>query len=494
MNYTKTAVKGLAYGVIFNILAGLTAYLTRLILARSMTPAEYGLFYAVFTLVTFSLFFRDLGFDQALVKYIAEWKVTKKYNEIKTAIAAVLCIQLIASLILAGVFFLLADFLAANYFQNQEAAIILKVLIIYVLFSLTIRTIRGLFQGVQEMGLFASTEFVKNAIVLIATIIFIALGFGFFAPAIAFALAGPIFLLTYLPSIIKKFSFLKDSKISNFTSTAHLLWVFGIQVFATSAGNKIIGEIDTLILTYTRSLTEVGIYNVVLPSAMALLMVGTSAASAAFPMVSELWAKNDKVRLSKGITLLNTYAFVIMAPLILSIFGFASFFLTLLFGTEYAAGATALQILLVGVLLFIVAVINMNIISGMGKPKEVTKIVLASALLNLVLNLILIPAYGINGAAIATTASYMLALILSTRKVTTYMEIKFPVKEWLKTAVAATIFIGTVITITSLLELNQWLEMGLAVGAAGIIYILIIYQLRLVNISEIKHYLKLAHE
>jgi stage V sporulation protein B len=493
MNYTRTAVKGITYGVIFNILAGITAYLTRLILARSMTPAEYGLFYAVFTLVTFSLFFRDLGFDQALVKYIAEWKVTKKYNEIKTAIAAVLCIQLVASIILSIVFFTLADFLAQNYFRNPAAATILKVLIIYVLFSLTIRTIRGLFQGIQEMGLFSSTEFIKNTIVFITSAIFISLGFGIFAPMIAFAIVGPIFLLTYLPFIIKKYSFLKDSKIANFSSTAHQLWIFGMQVFATSAGSKIIGEIDTLILTYTRTLTEVGIYNVVLPSAMALLMIGTSAASAAFPMVSELWAKNDKIRLSKGITLLNNYSFVIMAPVLLTIAVFASFFLNLLFGSEYTPGSTALQILLIGVLFFIVAVINMNIISGIGKPKEVTKIVIAAAVVNLILNIIFIPIYGINGAAFATTISYLLALLISTRKVTTYMNIQFPIKQWLKTALAAAIFVAILISI-AMLNINPWLEMPLAVITAAIAYIIITYALKLVNIAEIKHYIKLAHE
>ena len=111
MSYLKKAGRGI--GVIFamNAVAYLLAYFTRLILARELGPADYGLFYAVFTFVIFFLFFRDLGLNQAMTKYITEFRVKNNYNRIKSAIFAVLGSQVLSSLFFSAVFFFAADFL-----------------------------------------------------------------------------------------------------------------------------------------------------------------------------------------------------------------------------------------------------------------------------------------------------------------------------------------------------------------------------------------------
>ena len=67
----------------------------------------------------------------------------------------------------------------------------------------------------------------------------------------------------------------------------------GLPFFVTAIGDKVIVYIDTLMLTYFSTLTEVGIYNVVLPSAIIFLDIGGAIATVVFPMSSELWAKGD---------------------------------------------------------------------------------------------------------------------------------------------------------------------------------------------------------
>ena len=279
--------------------------------------------------------------------------------------------------------------------------------------------------------------------------------------------------------------------MGNFGSISKKLFLFGIPVLVTSVGSKIISDIDTLILTYFRPLSEVGIYNVVLPSAMILIVLASSLSKVIFPMTSELWAKKDKKRLSEGLRLMYKYSFVLIIPVIFTIFIFSKFFVTVFFGKEYAPGATSLQILLFGVLFFIVASINHNIISGIGQPKTVTKIILFAALTNAAVNFVLIPWLGINGAAIATTFSYLLALVLSTKMATKYIKIKFPLKEWLKSIISAVLFVFAIYLIKELLSLNPWWEIIISVTIAGIIYLTSIYFLKIIDIKEIIHYTKL---
>ena len=475
-----------------NILANLVAYLTRMVLARNLTPAEYGLFYAVFTFVIFFLFFRNLGLGSAMVKYIAEFKIKKKYNAIKTAIISAASFQFLSSLIYGAIFFLSADFLAKYYFKNPLSSIMLKLLVLYVLLSILFIICKNILQGFQKFKVFSLVEFSKNSIVLLLLLLFFYIGMkNVFAPIFAYILVCPILFLILLPFALKAFPFFKY-KTENFKPITKQLFLFGLPVLVTSVGGKVIGYVDTLILTHFRTLEEVGIYNVILPSAMLFLYFGISASAVAFPIVSELWAKKDKKRLSGGLKLLHKYAFVLIIPLVFTVFAFSSLFIKLFFGKEYIAGALALQILLVGVLFYIVAGINNNIIAAIGRPKTVTKIILFSAFINLIANIILIPRYGIEGAAIATSISYLIALLLSTYKVTKFIKIGFPKIIWLKLILAGIVFVLTISYIKDLLVLNPWIELIISAIVAFLIYVVMVYLLKVVDIQEIKKNIMLA--
>ena len=88
MSYIKKAVKGSAIIFAFTIISVILGYLTRIVLARGLSVEEYGLFYAVFGLVSFFLFFRQLGLDSAMVKYVAEYTAKKAHNKKRVNLSA----------------------------------------------------------------------------------------------------------------------------------------------------------------------------------------------------------------------------------------------------------------------------------------------------------------------------------------------------------------------------------------------------------------------
>jgi O-antigen/teichoic acid export membrane protein len=128
-NYTQKAVFGAGASLVMGFLASLIMYLTRIIMARNLGPKDYGLFYSVFTIIIFFLFFRDLGLGTSLVKYISEFRAKKKYDNIKTSIVFVFLFQLISSLTMGVILFLMADFLAKSYFKELKASLILKIIL-----------------------------------------------------------------------------------------------------------------------------------------------------------------------------------------------------------------------------------------------------------------------------------------------------------------------------------------------------------------------------
>ncbi len=492
MNYTKKAVSGTSITLLMSILAAGIAYITRVILARSLGPTDYGLFSSVLTFILFFLFFRDLGLDSSLIKHIAEFKVHNQFNRIKTAISGVFLFQFVSSLIFSAVFLLLSGFLAESYFKDPRASVLIILVIVYVVFSICFTILKGIFCGFQKMFLFSSVEFSKNLIVLLSFLVFFKLGFGLYAPMLAYVVVCPLLFLIYAP-FAGKFSRFFSSKITDFKLVSKRVVLFGIPLFATSFAGTIIGYMDTLILTYFRPLAEVGIYNVVLPSALIILFIGRAISSTTFPISSELWANKDYRRLSAGVRLLHKYSFVCFVPIIFTIFAFSKFFIITFFGAEYQAGSLALQILLVGALFFMVAMVNNTVISAMGQPKIVAKITILAAAVNLGLNLIFIPSLGINGAAITTTISYSVILFLTTVKIQQVLKIKFPLKEWLKQIFAALLFVSVIFAAKYFLPFSPWFKLVVSVFLAVSVYLVSLFILKIVDLQEIKYYWRLVH-
>src|SRR3989338_3761183 len=491
MTYTRKAVRGASWIFIMSMMASVIAYVTRIVLARYLSPEELGLFYAVFTFVIFFLFFLDLGFSQALMKYIAQFNVGMQFGKIKSAILTTFYFQIVSSIIFAVVFYFSAPYLAVHYFKNVEAASILRIFIFYIFGSVLFIISKDTLLGFQRTALFSLGEFLKNGSVLLLMLLFFYFNLGVYAPVYAFAIVCFLLFLFYFPLVLKQFSFF-NTKSTDFKDVSIKMIFFALPVFATAIGGKIIGYIDTLMLTYFRSLSEVGIYNVILPTSLLFLYCGTAISTVILPMACELWVKNDRKKLVEGIQLIYRYLFVAMLPMVGGLFVFASVILEVLFGKEYVVGALALQILLGGVLLYALCVTNQSVFVAIGKPQVVTMIIFISAAVNVGLNLILIPQYGIIGAAISTLVCYVVAFVISVWKMKNYLDIKVPWNQWLKLAGVGGFFMFLLYEIPSLMNLNLLVERVLAVCVAGFLYFFLIYCFKIIDIVEIKKYIRLV--
>ncbi|MFO7767604.1 MAG: flippase [bacterium] len=147
-----------------------------------------------------------------------------------------------------------------------------------------------------------------------------------------------------------------------------------------------------------------GIYNAAARWAEGISIVLTSVNVALAPTLAAIHARGDMAHLQRVITRSTRAIFLLSVPaaLVLFIFGY---WLLLIFGPEYTPGLTALRILAAGHL-FSASVGSVGALLVMtGRDREAALAVTVSGVLNIGLNAALIPAYGIEGAAVATVAS-----------------------------------------------------------------------------------------
>ncbi len=488
MSYTKRALRGAAKLFIFSLFASLLAYLLRILLARNLSVVEYGLFYSVLALFALLSVFQHMGLADALIKYIAEFKVKRMFSKIKSAVYFVFLFQLATALILGLLGILFADFLAVNYFHNESAAVVVKLLAVSVMLSPLELIFISIFFGFQRYFYFLN--FLRMLFILLSTYIFLVLGFSIKAPIFAYILFYIVPPIFYYPLFIRRlFPDFNKIRMKFDPGLYKKIVAFGIPVIFTSVSAMVISYTDTLTITFFRGLKEAAFYNAAAPTARMLWIFGETLMMIVMPLSSELWIKNKKY-LKEGIELVYRYAFIIVLPLALVLFSFPELTLRLLFGEEFQTASKALRILAISAVVLTVGNINNSVFSGIGRPRVASMIVFSAAMLNLILNIILVPLYGIVGAASSTLIAFALILMLSILKLKKIIKFKAPWRHWLNITLAGLIFLLALAVLKKLITADFLLEAVVSIVISGIVYLISLFLLRIISISELREIMR----
>jgi O-antigen/teichoic acid export membrane protein len=212
--------------------------------------------------------------------------------------------------------------------------------------------------------------------------------------AIAFFI-GIVFLIQTVPRAV--------AKATPEYSTSE--WSKGIWPFLLiSATHVINSRADILMLGFQSGPEAVGIYTVASRGAEFIVFVLMAVNTAIGPKISQCYAKRDMQTLQKIITTSTRAVFIGSVPIALGLIFFGHYFLQV-FGTEFVQGYWALRILCIGQLISAGAGSVGLLLDMTGHEKDSALGIGLSAGLNIVLNALLIPELGAEGAAIATASS-----------------------------------------------------------------------------------------
>ena len=450
--YGKRLVKGSTIVFTAFVLSGFIGLLLRMFLARSLTVAEYGLFYAVFVLISFFELFRGLGFDTALVKYIPEFVVKRQFSKIKSSIDLVLLLRIGIGFLIMSVFFIFPGQISSAVFKTTAAVPLLLILGIWFIL-MGFSTLTNTFRGFQNMPVYASLKFLDNFLVFFLALLMVGyLGLGVVGAAYAYLFTA--FVIAVLGFFALRWKYPKIFRRPQMTrSLVKKLSAFAFPVFLTSVVGLVIGYMDTLMLTMFRSLQEVGYYQTARPMSDMLFSVAGSVLIVFFPMVSELWAKHEKKLLKNMVRFLMKFSFILAIPVVLIFVAFPETIIRIFFGADYVAGAVALQILSVMTIFHLMTGILNSTLAGIGKPAVTTAITSVMAVFNFIFNLVLIPVYGIVGAAFTSLASYMVGTVLLFYYTRKFVGFSFPAAPFAKSVAGGILTLLFIFGLKSLLAL-----------------------------------------
>lgn len=187
-------------------------------------------------------------------------------------------------------------------------------------------------------------------------------------------------------------------------------WMSSVLPLSLVAGVQIINtQADIALLGFFVPSQDVGIYRVVVKGSRLGALAIQAVEIVVAPYISQLYSENRYEELQ---TLLIWAARAVLIVSLGAIGGLVLFgepILGFLFGSEYVAGYTALTILCVGQLINVSGGSVAILLNMTGFERDTAVGLSAAAALNIVLNLILIPRFGIEGAAVATVVTFLVS-------------------------------------------------------------------------------------
>jgi len=489
MNYTKTLVRGSGIVFVVAIVSAILGYLLRILLARNLTIEEYGLFYAVFAFVNVVASFRGFGVGQALIKYIPEYKLKAKYSLIKKGVLYYFFLQLISFIIILGVVFLFADKLAVDYFKDLNSTNLLFLLALSSVFVIFESVFHVLFLGYKKSGHYAFTTFFQMLLVVIVTFVLLRFEVGYLSPAYGYLIASIISGITYYFLFRKISPKFFEAKCSFDFKFFKKLTLFGLPLTASAIIGSSIGQLDVLIITYFVDLKEVALYSVALPISMLLRQFAKSISLIIIPVSSEMYYQNKEL-LIEGVKNIHKYVLLMITPIALIMAIFAPLIISMFFGDEYLGATWALRILAVSAIFYSIAHINSNLLLGVGRPGLNAKIMVGISLIALVLDLFLIPFYGIIGAAlgvfIASFTMFFISLIYLKKNINYVV----PIGLFFRILLLGGLFLILVSWLRDIPFVNPWAEIVVLTIIGGLFYIGGAFLFRIISVEETKVLLK----
>lgn len=492
-NYTRHALLGGAAIFLGMFFGNAFGYLARLLLARNLTPEEYGLYYSVITLFMLVMVLVRLGYNEAITRYTAKFCALQHYSKLRSALLFVARLQTVFATIAALLLYFFSSWLTTNYFQNDRAHTLLLIFVFLIFLSSASGYFGSILAGLHRMRILGTYRFLDKFVffAFLTILLFAGMERTALLPALAYLLTNLFLVAIPIIPSVKALLAMPTKKHDIYPLVHKRITSFALYAALASIGSIIIGYIDTLMLTYFTTLEQVGIYNSVLPTALLVGLMNTALVTVVLPIASELRATKDHARITYGLQTLYKYGILVTVPLSLTLFMFPAEIINILFGNAYVQGSSTLQVLSLGTIFLTIISANKAILSGIGKPKLLSNIVLISALLNIVLNIALIPSYGILGAAWATNASYLLILILTTKQTHTLLQPRPTyLLDWMKSLIAGLLFIVCVWFLKRTLDLPLILEIASIVAISGTLYVALTNLLRVWTFKELWAILK----
>ena len=393
---SKSIAKNTAFMTMASVLQKIIAFVYFTLIARHVGAEDTGKYFTALAFTAVFVVFVDLGFSNVLIREAAKAK-----EKISQYLATVLSVK-----ILFGLLTYVAAVLVINLLgYSIEIKHLVYLSAVTMLFDSLHMTLYGVLRAIGDLKWEAAGIVGSQTITLVL---------------------GTFFLYTNKPLIFLILAFTVSSVLNLFYATSVLYFkyktplkpkfdkvVFGylgkiaIPFALAAIFARVYSYADSIILSKLAGDTAVGWYSIAHKISYSFQFIPLALIAALYPRFSEYFSR-DKDRLAYIFQTGLKYLLIIAFPIAVGIGVLAEDIVLYIYTPEYVNSILPLQILMVGIVFAFASFPIGAFLNACNKQVHQTIIVAIAMTANLVLNLILIPRYGLVGAAISSLVGSLL--------------------------------------------------------------------------------------
>ena len=381
----------------------------------------------VFTLIA------KLGIDTASIRFIASYATKGQWSLVKEYRKKITILLTFSTLFCSCLMYCFSQEIAEIIGANPEY---IRLNAFFVLpmafFMLNYQSLRGM-KKIAEYSFFywMSRTFFSAIIILIAVQFSKNINIPIYAFLLGLVFSSILSYLVFRKKLNYKLQVHKLVKtvdrIKELVSMKAIILV-SLPLMLAQSGQFVIAWTDKLMLGGMATSYDVGVYDVAFKLSMFVNIALSSVTSISAPKFAEMYEKKDFVRLENIVNQATKLIFWTSLPLLL-LFFFFSVDILRLFGSDFESGLTVFYFLCFarGVSAFTGPA--GNLLQMTGRHIIFMNVLFAGAIVNIVLNYLLIPLYGIEGAAISSMSSIIfwnLAMVYFVKKEFGFFTIYIP--------------------------------------------------------------------
>ncbi len=383
--------------------------LLRVYVAQRLGEDALGLYSLTWTAYSCALTFGVVGAGVSMTRYAAQLTVSVQRRS--RVLSAGLFQAFAGSLLVAMVLSLLARPIALSLFEVEDLAQLLYLAAIALPGAAIGKVVLGFLNGQQRMGTFMTLSAAQSVAIVACTVALVEKGYG--ATGAILGLLIPAAVAGFASLIaVRRETGQEPRKATAFPFFSPTLLRYGALVTLTNSVGLVQGYTDTVMIGAFLSETEVGLYAAATVLLQLVLFPGNAARLVATPRIAALWSREEAASLQHLIEHTLSAVAVITVPSAFTIALGGTVLLPIIFGAPFSAAGRAIALLMPGAAAMATWAAVGATLGITGHVQMAFRLSLVSAAANIPLNAILIPQFGIAGAALATTVSLLGACIM----------------------------------------------------------------------------------
>jgi O-antigen/teichoic acid export membrane protein len=371
--------------------------------ARYLGPSGYGAFAIALAFVSLLGSIIDLGFST-----IGAREIAKRPKETRRIVASIFTVSMLVATLAV-----LAGLVGMNFiFGGADDRLVRNgiAILLLTLFTAAASSPAGAyFTSSQQAYIPMIASLLGMAAGLASLLLATALDWGFTGVVSSYVAAWGVQTVVVVGLLLRRVPL----SLSFDTSLWGQLVRWSLPVAGLALINSLYARLDIVLLSFLRSDADAGIYSVAFKVVDGLVLLPPYVMITLLPAIARLDQHSEQLAdlTQKALAALEVGA---VAVLVLFV-GFAEEVIEIVGGRGFERAAPALQILMIGVAAGFANAVFGNALVALNQQGRMFKLALVGLAVNLALNLTLIPLWGINGAAIALSATEVILLALIMR-------------------------------------------------------------------------------